>query len=354
MEDPDRRPRILITRLSAIGDVILTLPIASALRAQFPDAYLAWVVEPLSADLVRYHHAIDDALVVPKKWLKSPRIAQHIRAQLRSRRFEWVLDPQSLTKSALLGWLSGATRRVGFARPQGRELAPWVNTELVPRPSAHVVDAMLSLLHPLGIVEPRVEFAVPGTRESELAGERFLQDAHLGRGFAMVNVGASWKSKRWLPQRFGRVARYLGEQHGLPSVMTWSGAFERSLALHAQAHSGGHALLAPETTLLQLAALVRRARLMISSDTGPLHLAAAVGTSCIGLFGPTRCELSGPYGPQHITLQVECRIHKNRRRRKEDQSAMRVITVETVCQAIDDLLIASAPAKPKLRQLEAA
>ncbi len=354
MDDSDRAPRILITRLSALGDVVLTLPVATALRDRFPDAHLAWVVEPLSADLIRYHHAVDEALVVPKGWLKSPRFVFHLRDRLRARRFQWALDAQSLTKSAVLGWLGGVQRRVGFARPQGRELAPWLDTELIPRNSAHVVQAMLSLLRPFGIVEPRVEFGIPGTRASEVATERFLQNAHLGRGFAVLNVGASWKSKRWLPQRFGRVARYMGEHHDLPSVISWAGAFEQSLALRAQSHSGGHALLAPNTTLLQLVALLRRARLMISSDTGPLHLAAAVGTPCIGLYGPTRYELSGPYGPQHITLQVECPFHRNRRRRREDQSAMRVITVDTVCQAVADLLAAPTAIVPSTRFLNAA
>jgi len=171
MDDSDRAPRILITRLSALGDVVLTLPVATALRDRFPDAHLAWVVEPLSADLIRYHHAVDEALVVPKGWLKSPRFVFHLRDRLRARRFQWALDAQSLTKSAVLGWLGGVQRRVGFARPQGRELAPWLDTELIPRNSAHVVQVMLSLLRPFGIVEPRVEFGIFGMRASDVASE---------------------------------------------------------------------------------------------------------------------------------------------------------------------------------------
>ena len=354
MDDPDRTPRILITRLSAFGDVVLTLPVASALKAHFPKAFLMWAVEPLAADLVRLHHAVDKTLVVPKHWLKSPQTIIHLRSRLQEQRIDVCLDVQSLTKSAMLGWFSRAPRRIGFARPQGREVAPLLATELVPRDGLHVVNAMLRLLQPLGIVEPRIEFGVPGARSAEIAIDRFVTNAHLKRGFAVVNIGASWQSKRWLPQRFGQVARYLGEQYDLPSVISWSGAYEHILARAAQDHSGGHAVLAPATTLLQLVALLRRAKLMISADTGPLHLAAAVGTPCIGLFGPTRCELSGPFGPQHITLQVECRIHRNRQRRREDQSAMRVITVDTVCQAVDDVLGVPRLDMPIVRNLRAA
>jgi len=354
MDASDHAPNVLVVRLSALGDVVLTLPIAAALKASFPDAHLVWAVEPLSADLVRYHHAVDEIVVLPKGWLKSPQQIQRVRRTLRARNIDWSIDAQSLTKSAMLSWLSGARRRIGFVRPQGRELAPVLNSELVPCDATHVVDAMLGLLRPLGIVEPHTEFAVPGTRETEVAIVRFLQDALLGRGFAVINVGASWRSKRWLPERFGRLARHLGEQHDLPSVITWAGTAEHLLARSVQRHSGGHGMLSPQLSVLGLVALLRRARLMVSADTGPLHLAAAVGTSCLGLYGPTRSEWSGPYGPQHMTLQVDCPVHRNRRRRRADQSAMRVITVDAVCQAASDLLAAPNHVTARTRILKAA
>ena len=320
---PSARPRILITRLSAIGDCILTLPMACALRDQFPHCVLVWAVEPLAANLIGGHQAIDETILVPKRWLKSPRAIRALRERLRGGRFDWALDPQSLTKSSLLGWLSGARRRVGFAPPQGRELARWLNHVRIERGSSHIVDASLKLLAPLGIDKPHVRFDVPTHSEAESRVERFVRDAHLRGGYAVINSASSWPSKQWPVDRFGRVARHLGEEHNLPTVVTWAGHHEAMMAGQIIGRSGGHAIQAPGTNLLELAALLRRARLVVGSDTGPLHLAVAVGTPCIGLYGPTRAENSGPYGSQHITLQVDGPPIRNRRRRMRDDSAMR-------------------------------
>jgi ADP-heptose:LPS heptosyltransferase len=295
-------------------------------------------VEPLAADLIRHHRAIDETVIVPKGWLKSLGTMRKLRERLRSFRFDWAVDPQSLTKSSMLAWLSGARRRVGFARPQGRELAPWLNNVRVARGDAHLVDASLKLLAPLSIELRETRFDVPTHVDAEVRVDRFVRDAHLLGGFAVLNSAASWRSKQWPADRFGRVARYLGEMHELPSVVTWAGSREAAIARQIVIASGGHAMCAPSTSLLELASLLRHARFVIASDTGPLHLAAATGTPCIGLFGPTRAEKSGPYGAQHISIQIDCQRIRNRRRRREDDTALRRITVESVCDACDQML----------------
>ncbi|MHB8865164.1 MAG: glycosyltransferase family 9 protein [Pirellulaceae bacterium] len=335
MSDDPYEPRILITRLSALGDCILTLPVACALREQFPRALVIWAVEPLSASLLSRHPAIDRLVVVPKGWLASPHLIRVLRDRLHAFRFDWALDPQSLTKSSLLGWLSGASRRVGFARPQGREVAPWINNESVDRGASHIVDASLKLLAPLNVIPAGVRFGIQPPADANAYVDRFVQDALLTGGYAVINSAASWPSKQWPASRFGRVARYLGEQYDLPTVVTWAGGREASIAQEIVAKSGGHALQAPATSVPQLAALLRRAQLVIGSDTGPLHLAAAMGTACVGLYGPTRVENSGPYGAQHITLQADCPPIANRRQRRLDETAMRRLTVEQVCDAVD-------------------
>jgi heptosyltransferase I len=337
MSDLNRGPRIFITRLSALGDCILTLPLACALRSHFPEAVLVWAVEPLAAELIGRHRVVDEVVVVPKGWLTSPRTIVALAERLRAWRFDWAIDPQSLTKSSALAWLSGAPRRVGFTRPQGRELAPWLNNVRIPRQAPHLVDATLQLLAPLEVERASVRFDIPSEPRAESRLDRFVREAHLGGGFAVINSSASWPSKQWMPERYGRVARYLGERHDLPSVVTWSGTRERSLSERIRDKSGGHAVLAPETSLLELAGLLRRARLFLGSDTGPLHLAVAVGTPCIGLYGPTRAEHSGPYGSPHVVMQVRGR-QVPRRRRRLDDSAMRRIMVERVCEACDQLL----------------
>ncbi len=335
MPDATHEPRILITRLSAMGDCVLTLPLACALRDRYPNALLVWAVEPLTASLLSRHPAIDRLLVVPKGWLGSPHCIRILRDKLMSLHIDWAIDPQSLTKSCLLGWISGARRRIGFARPQGRELAPWVNTETVERGDTHIVDGMLKLLEPLGISAPSIRFDVPAPPDADTSVDQFLREAWLLGGFAVINSAASWPSKQWPAERLGRVARHLGEHHELPSVVTWAGERESRIAYEIVAKSGGHALPAPPTSLPQLTALLRRARLVIGSDTGPLHLAAAVGTPCVGLYGPTRVEKTGPYGARHVAIQAEGPIHANRKMRQRDDSAIRQISVEQVCAAVD-------------------
>jgi ADP-heptose:LPS heptosyltransferase len=193
-------------------------------------------------------------------------------------------------------------------------------------------------LAPLDIVPADVRFGIQSPADASEFVDQFVHDALLTGGFAVINSAASWPSKQWPAERFGRVARYLGEQYDLPTVVTWAGDREFSITQEIVAKSGGHALRAPATSLPQLAALLRRAKLVIGSDTGPLHLAAAMGTACIGLYGPTRVENTGPYGAQHLTLQADCPAMANRRQRRLDETAMRQITGEQVCEAVDLLI----------------
>ncbi|MFO7905888.1 MAG: glycosyltransferase family 9 protein [Planctomycetota bacterium] len=338
MNHDDKKPRILITRLSALGDCILTLPLACAVRDHYPEAFVVWIVEPLAAKLITEHRAVDEFIVVPKGWFKSYARVGKLRGDLRAKRFDYVLDPQSLTKSSLLGWLSGAPRRIGFAAPRGRELATWLNNERVEAEPAHLVDATLKLLAPLGIQEPTVRFEVPAWSSLEPRIVRYARQAHLSEGYAVIGCGASWPGKRWPADRFGRVARHLGEQHGLTSVVTWADRQEADIAKQVVAKSGGHAILGPSTSLRELALLQRHASLVLGADTGPLHLAAAMGTPCLGLYGPTRAERSGPYGSRHAIIQSDAAPIRNRRRRRLDDSAMRRIQVESVCEACEKLL----------------
>ena len=334
----DGSPRILISRLSHIGDCILTLPVLCALRTRFPQAYIGWVVERPSDQLLKNHTALDELFVLRRGWLKSPAICVALRRDLRARRFEIVIDPQCLTKSSVPGWLSGARRRIGLARPRGRELSIWLNNELVQTIRPHIVDRSLELLAPLGIESPQVEFNLPLNVEAARMAADFIRDAHLAEGYAVLNPGAGWKSKLWPAERFGQVARHLGSRQSLPSVVVWAGSDERQMAERIVARSGGHALCAPPTTLVELAALLRKGRLFVGSDTGPLHLAAAVGTPCVGLSGPTRPEDCGPYGAGHVCVQEFYQAGTSRARRSAENLAMQAISAETVCGACEKAL----------------
>lgn len=331
------KPRILITRLSAVGDCIHTMPLIGALRDRYPDAWIGWAVQAGPATLLEGYPGLDEIVVVNRDWLKSLSEVRALGRRLRALRIDVALDPQSLTKSSLLGWLSGAPIRIGFDRPQGRELSLLLNNVRVAPTQEHVVRRYLELVQRLtGIVEPAVRFQLPRRDPGML--QDFVRRTHLGQGYAVLNPGAGWDSKLWLPRRFAQVAKHLGACHRLPSVVVWAGDRERQWAEQIVARSGGHAWLAPPTSLPELAELMRGARLCVAADTGPLHLAAAVGTPCVGLYGTTRPERCGPYGRQHRTVQACFQPGNSRQRRTAGNDAMQAIEATDVIRACDQLL----------------
>ncbi len=335
--------RILIVRLSAIGDCIHGLPVLCALRKAMPQAHLSWIVEGRTADFVRRHPQVDTVVQVPRKWLRSPLAVWRARQQLRAIKPDVAIDLQGLTKSAIAAWLSGAPTRIGFAGRDGRELSTRLNNTLVEPTATHVVDRNLELLRPLGVVPDTVRFGLPKFHDEESTIGRFLRERGLGDGFALLNVGAGWPSKRWPIDRFAEVARYLGERHQIRSVIAWAGADERCLADQIVITSGGFACIAPPTSLTELAVLCRRSRFFIGCDTGPMHLAAALDTPCVSLFGPTSARRNGPYGAQHMALQRVLVTGGSRERRNASDEAMRAITVEDVCWACDLLIENGSP-----------
>jgi ADP-heptose:LPS heptosyltransferase len=333
-----RSPRILITRLSHIGDCILTLPVLNTLRAYFPAAFLTWVVERPADELLWGHEALDRLIVLERGWLKSPRRVFELRRKLRSLGVQIAVDPQSLTKSAVAAWLSGAPRRLGFARGVGRELGPVLNNELVAPRATHVVDRSIELLGALGVGASHLEFRVPEDPVARAKVERYLGETALGNHFAVLNPGAGWSSRRWPPEHYGAVARHLGQVHSLPSLVSWAGDQEREWANQIAASSEGHARVAQPTSLAELASLLARAQLFVGSDTGPMHLAAAMGTPCVALHGTTKPSDSGPYGPRHIALQAYYQGGTSRQRRRAHNEAMRAITPDAVAAACTQIL----------------
>jgi ADP-heptose:LPS heptosyltransferase len=288
--------------------------------------------------LLEGHEALDQLIALPRGWLKSPGGVWRLRRLLRRLRFDVAIEAQGLTKAAILAWLSGAPRRIGFGRPWGRELSRWFNTETVDTPGPHIVQRNLQLLGPLGILSPEARFSVPEHPQDRQAAAEIIARAGLERGFAVMNTGAGWPSKLWPADRFAAVAAHLGIDWNLPTLVLWAGEEEREIGQRLVAGAQRHAQLAPPTTLTQVAALARQAKLFISSDTGPLHLAAAVGTRCVGLFGPWPRDVHGPYGPGNIALQKAQFAGSTRQRRTAPPQLMEAITVADVCQACDRIL----------------
>ncbi|MEZ6094782.1 MAG: glycosyltransferase family 9 protein [Pirellulaceae bacterium] len=335
----DAPQRILITRLSHIGDCLLTLPLVVELKRQFPDCEIVWACERAGAQLIQHHPCVDEVLVVTRKWLHTLQGIRYWRSELRRRKIDTAMDPQGLLKSSLLGFISGARTRIGFKGEHGREGSRWLNNHLVQPRREHLVDRTLELLAklplPREIAEPSMDLPLPEHATAEI--HAFL-DEFAGRPYAIINPGASWRSKQWESRRFGQVAKSLFEDHGIIPLATWAGPEESVMADEIVTASCGVARKAPETSLPELGALIKHARFFLGCDTGPLHLAVAMGTRCIGLYGPTLPTHSGAYGSQNIAIQHSFQDGSRTERRSASNDAMMQISVNDVLQAIEDLL----------------
>ena len=309
---------VAIVKLSSLGDVIHALPVLGALRAAWPAARLTWIVEMRESAILRGHPELDAVMPVDtRRWrgmLLSPRGAaevwsdiRQLRRRMRDAVFDVAIDLQGLIKSGLLTALTGAPLRIGFAASRCWEPlnALFTNRRVAPPARArHVIDQYRSLLEPLGASGGPVSFAIP---TSALAGARmdeFLAAHGLKPRDRLVALcpGARRPNKRWPIHHFRTLADRLCGDTGARVVVVW-GPGERELARGIAAGLWSRPVLSPPTTLDELGALLRRCSVLIGGDTGPLHLAAAVGTPTVGLFGPTPSERNRPWGPQGRGLQ---------------------------------------------------
>jgi ADP-heptose:LPS heptosyltransferase len=307
LPQPPAADRILVIRLGAVGDVVRTLPAASALRGAFPGSHLAWLVEPASASAVAGQPWIDEVICFPRGEIDAAlahgRLVAAVRAllgcvrALRRRRFELALDFHSIAKSALLARASGAPRRAAYAPPHGREASWWLanaRARLAPR-------RLPRFARNRGLVEFLGVPSAPRGAPLHVAGaaRRHIGEA-LGAAAAPVvlhpGTSAATPHKRWPVERYAALARALAGE-GVPSIVSFGPTIgERALAEELVAAAGGAARLAPETaTLGELAALFERCRLFVGSDSGPLHVASLVGTPVVQLLGPTDPIENEPY-----------------------------------------------------------
>lgn len=325
---------IVIVKLSAIGDVLHGIPTAVALKKAFPGATIGWIVEGRSADVLAGHRSIDHLFRLPRGWLKSPRQVRSLWRDLRTFRADLTLDLQGLLKSGVATALAGGRLRIGHARPEAREGSWLFSNHRVTATSRHVVDRNLDLLAPLGITAGQADFGMPSWPVSRERVRTWLEPLQLRHRPVLINPGAGWASKRWPPERFADLAAHLWRERGLPSVVVWGGSAEEAIARDIVSAAGAGVTLAPPTSLQDLGELCRQADLFISGDTGPLHLAAAVGTRCIGLFGPVPATRNGPYGRQHVTVEPPPDVRPRWEDRKTDTQAMAAISVEAVLAAV--------------------
>jgi len=332
----------LVVRLSAIGDVVHTLPVAAALRRE--GFRVDWAVEPLSRVLLDGNPAVDTVVGVPSSRRFRFDEARSAAATLRRARYDVALDLQGLWKSA--GWarVSGARRVVGYGRTWRREPASALlvtETIALPETAVHVIDKNLALLRGLGIDAVGIrEFPLPETSAESARVARELGAAGF-RDFVVLNPGGGWASKLWPAERFGALAARLRER-GLRSIVTW-GPGEEALADRVVAASDGAAQRSFPTTLLEYVEIARRARLVVAADTGTLHLACAISTPVVGLFGPTDPQRNGPFAAADRTLRrVPPCAPCHRRVCATHHGIMDGIEVEEVLVAVDGRLVTDA------------
>ncbi len=344
--------RFLIVRLGALGDIVHTLPVAAALRQAYPDAKIDWLVSARHREVLDLVPVVDERIAINDR--EGARGGLSLLAavrRMRACRYDAALDLQGLMKSAIVARASGARRVIGFGGHFAREaLAKAFYTERYdpggggmfdPNETRHVVQLNLLLLKPLGVIAAAPTFPLAPV-ESAVA-DAMARETAAGDGsacYALLNPGAAWINKRWPPARFGALAAVIRQRHGLRSVVLW-GPGERELGEAAVAHSAGAAIITPPTTIADIVALARRAAVMVSGDTGPTHIAAAVGTPLVGIYGPTRPERNGPWrsDDQTVSRAAVCECHHLRQCRR-DRMCLLEIEVEEVLAAVERRLAA--------------
>jgi ADP-heptose:LPS heptosyltransferase len=295
--------KALLVRLSSIGDVVHTLPALAALGRNGWET--GWLVEPPARVLLEDNPMLGEWVSAPAARAFRWGAALAALRALRRSRYDAALELQGLWKSAAWASFSGARRVIGWTGAARREAPSSILlTEGVPadaQPPGHVIDKNLALLRPLGIdaVGSR-EFPLPYPADSVERVERSLEGFG-GDGLVLLNPGGGWASKLWPPERFGELARGL-RRLGLRCLVTW-GPGEEGLAERVVAASLGAAARSFATSLLDWVELARRARLVVAADTGPLHLACAVGTPVVALFGPTDPARNGPFAEADVVVR---------------------------------------------------
>jgi len=355
---PASAPRfesLLVVRLSAMGDIIHTLPAAAALRRAFPHATLGWLIEERWAELlctlrhpragrrspqrplVDRIHAVNTA-----EWRHAPfsfNTWQQMAAglsQLRGIQYDAAIDFQGAVRSALLARWSGAPIVYGSAQPRENVASMFYTRKvLLQTQGTHVVEQALALagavvssavvssaIIPTQTAEARVEFPVDRDAENKIAG--FTAE---GNEFAILNPGAGWGAKRWPVERYGEVAKELAKD-GLCSLINY-GPGEEELAVAVE-DAGAGAARKISCSISELIALTRRARLFIGGDTGPMHLAAALKIPVVAIFGPTNPARNGPFGTRSIVLRSASSMTDHTRRPEPEQGLLEITVGEVV------------------------
>jgi heptosyltransferase-1 len=341
--------RVLILRLGAMGDILHALPAVTALRAKHPEWFIGWAVEPqwrglLAAGLQEIRGpampVTDQLHIVPAKdWGRRPLSMQTIRqiretrCELRAARYDVCVDLQGAVRSAVMGKWAHAQRLIGEDKPR-EWAARYLFDEHVPTTGTHVIEQAVEVANAVAHEELPVMLPdLPISEDVVRACNKYLETFG-SMPFVILNPGAGWGAKRWPAERYGEVARNFADK-GYGVVINF-GPGEEVLAREVNAPSGNIAL-ALSSSLDELIALTRRASLVIAGDTGPLHLASALGKPVVGIYGPTDPARNGPYGGNFRVLRHP-ESKRDHSRRAEPEAGLLTISPGEVLNAAMELL----------------
>jgi len=322
-------PRFLVVRLGSLGDIVHTFPAVAALRATFPKAEIAWLTHP------RWKLLVGTSGLASQIWTVETRSFASVRetiSKTRKANFSAAIDYQGLWKSASLPFLSRVPRRIGFSSETIREFGvPLLYTDRVRASATHIAEQNGELSLRAGACDPVTKFSLRVPEQGECAIRDFLRPNSLDR-YIVLSPGGGWRSKCWPAQRFGALCHRIHSSLGLRCVINY-GPGEEQLASTVQSASGDTAPLLYNGDLSSLMALLRNAVCIVGGDTGPLHLAVALGTPAVAIFGPTNPARNGPYPPGDIVLRAS-NVATTHAREEETHPSLLSIEVDAVFDAV--------------------
>lgn len=342
--------RILIVKLSSIGDVIHTLPTLQAIHRALPEAEVSWAVEKGAAALLRDNPLLTNLIEIDtrslrgeKLWTEKWHLGREQLRQLKSRKFDIALDFQGLLKSGLIAKLSAARRRLGFAKESLREpLSRYLLTETVEVPERiNVIEKNLRLAEKALQIEIPIDgddykFPIATNENDYSEAEAVIR--RIGNRFVILNPGGGWTTKLWAAEKFGQLADRILDEFNLKAVINF-GPGEEALAARVQAASKPGQTLAASLSLKGFYELSKRAALYVGGDTGPTHLAVAAGTPVVGIFGPTEWWRNGSPRSNDICVErFDTGCRENCHRRHCDNWICLEIEVERVLRAVEKRL----------------
>jgi heptosyltransferase-1 len=329
--------KILIVKPSSLGDVVHSLPFLSSVKSCFPNSEIHWVIAKGLEGLLDGNPMVDRLIVINKDlWKKISRAADTVREvrglfrEIREERYDLVIDLQGLLRSGLITMASRAPVRIGFA--EAREGSRFFYTATVRGgKDLHAVDRYLKIAVALGCEADDSVFPFPLIENRDSWVKAFKRDLN---EYIVLVPGARWATKIWPAENFGRVASLVPVR----SVVVGSGA-DKGIAEKVVESSHGKAVsLAGSTTLTELIEIMRGARLVISNDSGPMHIAAAVGVPVIAIFGPTSPERTGPYGSSHVIVRSGAACSPCFKKKCRDLKCMKEVTPEEVGKRVRSCL----------------